>query len=246
MQKEQDVWKYSYWLDEKRFNTFQEEMKSAGLEMRQAEKNPCEALLDDVGYAAPECWGVICGYDAQPWFKASPFADKTLVVTSAPLSPAYDDCLETTITPVTFKPKNMPDKAERETLINDPLFVKRKPAAWDDFPQEMGEQIVKGLARMSGKPAGTWDELFQTWTSVHANFVAPQFRSSDEQAAPYSIADTLSISSCCVELFNLLNSAEAALLVRPCTGAAILQAMERDRYYLVRLAKNTEHAIALV
>jgi hypothetical protein len=242
MQKEKDVWKYSYWLDEKRFYTFQEEMTAAGLEMRRAEKNPCEALLVDIGYAAPDCWGVICGYDARPWFTASPFADKTLVVTSAPLSEAYDDCLETTITPVTFTPENMPDHAEREALINDPLFLKRKPAHWDEFPQEMGEQIVKGLARMSGKPSGTWEELFEKWTSVHANFVAPRFRSKDELAAPYSLGDIFSISSCCVELFNLLDSDEPALLVRPCTGAALLQAMERDRYYLVRLIKNIPQA----
>jgi hypothetical protein len=136
----------------------------------------------------------------------------------------------------------MPGKAERETLNTDPLFVKRKPADWDAFPQEMGEQIVKGLARMSGKPSGSWEELFEKWTSVHANFVAPRFRSNDELAAPYSIGDIFSISSCCVELFNLLDSDEPALLVRPCTGAALLQAMERDRYYLVRLVKNIARA----
>jgi hypothetical protein len=243
MQQEHDVWKYCYWLDDKRFQDVQQEMATKGVHMRRAEKNPCEVLLEDIGYAAPDCWGVICGYDAQPWFKASPFADKTLVVTSEPLSPIYDDCLETTLTPVTFKPKNMPNKAERDALINAPEFIKLKPAAWDDFPQEMGEQIVKGLARMSGKPSGTWEELFGKWTSVHANFVAPRFRSNDELAAPYSIGDIFSISSCCVELFNLLGSTEAVLLVRPCTGAALLQAMERDRYYLVRLVKNTKHAI---
>ena len=239
MQKNQDVWKYSYWLDDKRFQDVQQEMAAKGVHMRRAEKNPCEALLDDVGYAAPECWAAICRFDALPWFEASPFKEKTLVVCSKRLGPDFEDCLETTITPITFKPKSMPDKAERDALISDGEFVKRKPLAWDDFPQEMGEQIVKGLARMSGKPAGTWDELFQIWTSVHANFVAPQFRSSAAQAAPYSIGDTFSISSCCVELFNLLNSTEAVLLVRPCTGAALLQAMERDRYYLVRLVKNS-------
>jgi hypothetical protein len=244
MQQEHDIWKYAYWLDDTRFQEVQQEMAAKGVHMRRAEKNPCETLLDDVGYAAPECWSAICRFDALPWFEASPFKNKTLVVSSTRLGPAYDDCLETTITPITFNPKSMPDKAERDALINAPEFVKRKPAAWNDFPQEMGEQIVKGLARMSGKPAGTWDELFQTWTSVHANFVAPQFRSSDAQAAPYSIGDTFSISSCCVELFNLLDSTEAVLLVRPCTGAALLQAMERDRYYLVRLVKNAERAIA--
>jgi hypothetical protein len=240
--QQKDVWKYCYWLEEKRFNTFQEEMKAQGLEMRRAEKNPCEALLYDIGYAAPNCWSAICLHDALPWFEASPFAGKTLVISSQALNPCYDDCLETTITPIKFKPKNMPDSAEREALINDPQFVKSKPAAWDQFPREMGEQIVKGLARLSGKPSGTWDELFKNWTAVHANFVAPRFRTNDEQAAPYSIGDTFSISSCCVELFNLLDSGEEALLVRPCTGAALLQAMERDRYYLVNLVKNTAQA----
>jgi hypothetical protein len=240
--QQKDVWKYCYWLEEKRFNTFQEEMKAQGLEMRRAEKNPCETLLDDIGYAVPDCWSAICRFDAQPWFEASPFKNKTLVATSTSLGPDYDDCLETTITPLKFKPKRMPDKVELETLINDPLFMKRNPPAWDQFPSEMGEQIVKGLARMSGKPSGTWQELFQNWTAVHANFVAPRFRTDDDLAAPYSIGDTFSISSCCVELFNLLDSGEKALLVRPCTGAALLQAMERDRYYLVNLVKNTAQA----
>jgi len=240
--QQKDVWKYCYWLDEKQFDTLQKEIKTQGLEMRKAEKNPCEALLDDIGYAVPDCWGVICGYDAKPWFDASPFKNKTLVVSSQPLDPAYNDCLETTITPVKFKPKHMPDKTEINTLINDPLFLKCKPAAWDRFPQEMGEQIVKGLARMSGKPSGTWEDLFKNWTAVHANFVAPRFRTKDEQAAPYSIGDIFSISSCCVELFTLLDSKETALLVRPCTGAALIQAMQRDRYHLVRLVKNTARA----
>ena len=238
MWQEHEPWKYCYWLDAGRFQTLQQQMTAQGLEMRRAEKNPCEVMLADIGYAAPECWSAICRFDALPWFEASPFKGQTLVVSSTRLDQDFENCLETTITPIKFKPKSMPDKAERDVLINDPEFVKRKPAAWDDFPQEMGEQIVKGLARMSGRPSGTWDELFQIWTSVHANFVAPQFRSSDAPAAPYSIGDTFSISSCCVELFNLLDSAEAVLLVRPCTGAALLQAMERDRYYLVSLVKN--------
>jgi len=240
---QQDAWKYCYWLDAGRFQTLQQAMAQQGIEIRRAEKNPCEVLLSDIGYAAPDCWALICGYDAKPWFDASPFRDKTLVVSSTPLGSAYSDCLETTITPVTYKPREMPDQSDREKLAQDPRFLERKPAAWDDFPRQMGEQIVKGLARLSGKPAGTWDDLFLSWTSVHANFVAPRFRSDDETAAPYSIGDTFSISSCCVELFNLLCSDEPALLVRPCTGAAILQVLERDRYYLVRLVNNTKRAI---
>ena len=136
MWQEHEPWKYCYWLDAGRFESVQQEKAVQGLEMRRAEKNPCEVLLDDVGYAAPECWSAICRFDAQPWFEASPFKDKTLVVCSTRLGPDYDGCLETTITPVDFKPKNMPDMAARDALINAPEFVKRKPAAWDGFPRD--------------------------------------------------------------------------------------------------------------
>jgi hypothetical protein len=239
MQESQEVWKYCYWLDAERFQTLQQDMQAQGSAMRRAEKNPCEAMLGDIGYAEPECWSVICGYDAKPWFEVSPFNNKTLVVSSSPLGLDYENCLETTITPVTYKPGKMPGRDVREELIRDPRFLERKPAGWDSFPQEMGEQIVNGLARMGARTAKTWDDLFLSWTSVHANFVSPRLRSDDATAAPYSIGDTLAISSCCVELFNLLGSEEPVLLVRPCTGAAILQVLERDRYYRVRLVKNS-------
>lgn len=239
MQQPHQVWKYCYWLDAERFQSLQQDMQAQGSAMRRAEKNPCEAMLDDIGYAEPECWSIICGHDARPWFEASPFNNKTLVVSSSPLSPEYDGFLETTIAPVDFTPGSMPDADERKALIKDPRFLELKPAAWDSFPREMGEQIVKGLARMGGTAAKTWDDLFLSWTSVHANFVSPRLRSDDETAAPFSIGDSLTISSCCVELFNLLGSEEPVLLVRPCTGAAILQVLERDRYYHVRLVKNS-------
>jgi len=242
MQQNQDVWKYCYWLDPERFATLEKELASQGVNMRRAEKNPCEAFLADIGCAGPECWPVICAHDATPWYEASAFKDKMLVLSSTPLPEAYEDCLETTITPVTYNPGTMPDRAAREELVNDPGFLESKPEAWDRFPQDMGEQIVTGLARMGPNTAKTWDELFLAWSSVHANFVAPRYRTNDETAAPYSISDTLAISSCCVELFNLLDSDEPALLVRPCTGAAILQALEQDRYYLVRVVKNNRQS----
>ncbi len=244
MQQAPQAWKYCYWLDRERFETLRMELAVQGKDMRRAEKNPCEAFLADIGCAGPECWPVICKFDARPWFEASAFKDKTLVISSKPLGAAYEDCLETAITPVTFKPGRMPGRAAREELISEPEFLKRKPDAWDRFPRDMGQQIVNGLARMGPRTPKNWDDLFLSWTSVHANFVSPRFRADDETAAPYSIGDSLSISSCCVELFNLLGSCEKALLVRPCTGAAILQALERDRYYLVRLVKNTKRAFA--
>jgi hypothetical protein len=54
--------------------------------------------------------------------------------------------------------------------------------------------------------------------------------------APYSVADSTHIGTCCVELFNLLGTNEDALLVRPCIGSVIVKVLEKNRYYLVRLA----------
>ena len=107
------------------------------------------------------------------------------------------------------------------------------------FPKEMGAAIVAGLQKMFGSPVRNFDELHSTWSAVHANFVCPRLPGSgaDYGDAPYSIADSAPISSCCVELFNMLGSQEP-LLVRPCIGGVIVKALEKDRYYLMQPART--------
>ena len=105
----------------------------------------------------------------------------------------------------------------------------------------MGEAIVNGLAKMHDKPPQAFEDLLTTWTANHANFVKGCHRADAAfENAPYSITDSAHISSCCVELFNLLESKEKALLVRPCIGGVIVKALERDQYYLVSLVKNAQ------
>jgi len=235
-----DVWKYCYWINCKSLSKLQQQMIKKGVSMTRAEKNPCEALIGEIGYAEPDIWDIICKHDAAPWYNKSKFKNKTLVTSSFSLDDEYKQYLETTITPVSFDPRYIPSKKEKEALINNSVFQKIKPAEWDNFPGEMGEQITQGLAKVTGKPADSWENLFQTWTAVHANFVSPQFRAEEQYLnAPYSIADSYTISSCCVELFNLLESEEKALLVRPCTGAIMIKLLEKDRYYFVELVKNS-------
>ena len=95
---------------------------------------------------------------------------------------------------------------------------------------------MKGLGKMSGKPLDTFEDLLCIWDAVHSNFIIPHYRSGKEyMKAPYSIADSIHIGTCCVELFNLLDSQEDALLVRPCIGSVIVKVLEKDHYYLVRL-----------
>jgi len=124
-------------------------------------------------------------------------------------------------------------------LAEDQNYRFHEQQGWGKFPKEMGEAIVKGLEKMTEASFGDFSDLLKTWTAVHANFVTPRFRAGDEYMnAPYSIADTCHISSCCVELFNLLAAREPALLVRPCIGSVIVKVLEKDCYYLVRIQNS--------
>lgn len=233
-------WKYCYWMDNNTLEKLKKTFTAQKLPLVRAEKNPCETLKAETGFAEPESWEIICKHDAAVWYDCSPFKGKNLVVSSAPLDSTYTPFLETTITPVDFSPSHPPSAAQMAELSKDPDFIKIKPEKWDHFPKDMGEQIVMGLSKIMANPMEPWDRLFTTWTAVHANFISPRFRAGEKyQNAPYSISDTYRISSCCVELFNLLDSKEKALLVRPCTGALMINALEKDRYYYVRMVKNS-------
>ena len=235
-------WKYCYWMDVEHLDQVKQQMADRGIEPVQAKQNSCEVLREEIGYAEPAVWSVICRHDAAPWYNASKFAGKYLVVASFPLED-FSEFLETTITPVSFDPPAMPDRAKQKELAEDPAYKSREPKDWGAFPAEMGEAIVQGLAKMHNAEPEQFEDLLETWTAVHANFAVPLYRAGNDYAdAPYSIADSAHISSCCVELFNLLDSPEKALLVRPCIGAVIVQPLERDTYYLVHIIKNSRAA----
>jgi hypothetical protein len=234
-----DIFKFCYWVSDKTLFNLKQQMLVKEIHMTDAKQNPCEALIGEIGYAEPDIWSVICRFDAAPWYNKSKFKGMTLVASSFRLDREYEQDLETTLTPVSFDQENFLTDDEKKVLIDNPVFKNKKPPEWDNFPKDMGEQITKGLAKITGKPAGSWENLFQDWTAVHANFVSPEFRSDETWLnAPYSLGNSFNISSCCVELFNLIESEEKALLVRPCTGAAMIKVLEKDRYYFVRLIKN--------
>ena len=239
MPDESDVWKYVYWLEEAALAALKEEMAAAGTEIAAATKCPCEALKGEIGFAAPEIWTVICKHDADVWYRPSKHAGKYLVGSSFELAERFRPFLETTLTKVPFSPPPFPSSEQKRQLADDTVFLSKKPEDWDAFPEEMREPILKGLATMPGETFHTWEELFLSWTAVHANFVHPRYRADGKlHHAPYSIAESKNISSCCVELFNLLDSEEPAMLVRPCVGATIIEAAEENQYHLVKVVRN--------
>jgi hypothetical protein len=234
----EEIWKFCYWLDDTVLSQLKSRMAEQGIAMVQAEKNPCEALKGEIGYAEPHTWDIICKYDAAPWYHTSKHAGKNLVVSSFSPGEAYTPFLETTIVHTSFKPADLPSKEELSILARDDVYLSQKPEDWGTFPREMGEAIIAGLTKMTGKSFGTFDDLLVVWDAVHANFVKPRYRAGEDfNNAPYSVADSTRISTCCAELFNLLDSQEDSLLVRPCTGSVILEVLEKDRYYLASLRR---------
>jgi len=237
--RKNEILKYCYWLDDQFLAMLRKQMAEKRMEIVGAERNPCEALRGEIGYAEPHTWDIICKHDAAPWYHASRHAGKTLVVSSFPLGREYETFLETTIGLSPFKPKGLPSQEELRQLATESAYLARQPEGWGAFPEEMGEAIVQGLSKMIGKPLGKFEDLLCTWTAVHANFVNPRYRVGQESmAAPYSVSDTVHISSCCAEIFNLIDTKEKAMLVRPCIGAVIVNVLKRDQYYLVRAASK--------
>jgi len=231
------VWKYCYWMSAEQLEQLKEEMHRKGIEVTRAKQNPCEILLGEIGYAEPAVWPTICRYDAAPWYNGSKHAGSCLVASSKALEPPFDGLLTTTIEPVDFAPPRIPAAHEIRSLAAG--AEKQLPEGWGAFPEEMGDAIVGGLEKVFGTRPASFEELLTTWTAVHANFLSPAFRSGDAFGnAPYSISDSVHISTCCVELFNLLDTQEAAMLVRPCIGGVIVKGLERDRYYLVKPARG--------
>ncbi len=236
--------KYSYFFDSSMFSDVMEYLKEKDITPGEAKQNPCEILKDEIGFAAPSVWQVICRHDALPWYEKSKKEGKYLVISSFALPGKFSNCLETTFEPVEFTPADLPSEGEFKNLAEDPDYLSEEPDRWKDFPQTMGAQIAKGIGNITKNKSITWNSLFRTWTANHSNFVNPRFRADEKFLnAPYSIADSYHISSCCAELFNLIESQEKALLVRPCTGALMLNVLEKDRYYMVKIIKNNPKEI---
>lgn len=236
---DQQPWKYCYWLDPNHFLGLQNELQDKGIETTCAQYAPCEALKGDIGYAEPHVWPVLCKSDATPWYNQSAFFGKTLIVSSFPLHDRYEPFLQTTITPSTFQTPYMPTLEEKEKLSEDSVYLSQKPKPWNQFPEEWSEEMVKGFSEMSGNPSITFEDILLRWNAVHANFINPSYRAGESYLnAPYSIDESKYISTCCVELFNLFDSREQALLVRPCIGAVIADVLADNQYYQVDIRRS--------
>ncbi len=233
------IWKYIYWLDDKNLQALLDLLKQEGRDITFAKQNPCEALHGTIGCAEPHVWEVICKYDAAPWYRNSKHAEKSVIASSFPLPVQYSRFLETTITVVTYEPEVSITEEEKLVIAKNEKYISAQPGGWGSFPAETMDAIKTGLSKLSGISKEGLSDIQARWDAVHSNFVNPKFRGDASFFdAPFSIDDSIHISSCCVEFFNLFDSPEKAFLVRPCIGGVIVKAFTKDQYYFVRLVKN--------
>ena len=231
--------RYCYWFAKEAFEKLQHQMNKNDIPMTGAQKMACEVFNCTCGFVEPSIWAIYDAWDAATWLAASRHAGKNLVVTSFRLGEEWEPLLETIFEPVDFVPPAQPSLQEKELLVKDPTYQSREPARFGDFPEENRERLVNGMAKMHGTEPEPFSTYLLEWRAVHANFVNPKYRAHTEyDNAPYSIADSAHISSCCVELCGMFETREKTFLVRPCMGAVVMNALERDRYYLVRNVKN--------
>jgi len=239
MSNQKNKHRYCYWFEKEKFEKLHNQMNKNAIPMIGAQKMACEVFNCECGFVEPSIWALNDQWDADTWYAASNHAGKNLVVSSFRLGEEWESLLETIFEPVDFLPPVQPSLQEKEVLVKDSTYQRREPVGFGDFPEESRERLVKGIAKMQGTEPEPFCSYLLEWRAVHANFVNPKYRAHTEyDSAPYSVSDSTHISSCCVELCGMFETPEKKFLVRPCMGAVIMNALERDRYYLVHNVKN--------
>ncbi len=195
--------KYTYWLQEKEFRGLEYQLRERGLRLIEATKAACAPLSKEVeiGFVPPDAWGKY-PFCRRPlsWYKASPFIDRILVVSSFDLK-EYHLMPETIIQESDFRPPQLPDREEKLKLIEQKSYQKAKPSEWENIDAE-GPELHNQWLKMMGLREVSYEELFITHCANHANFIEPAYFIAEENGpVPYSIDKTSHICSACTTGF---------------------------------------------
>ncbi|RMF92964.1 MAG: hypothetical protein D6734_11075 [Candidatus Schekmanbacteria bacterium] len=238
MQEERKPFKkFCYWMDKVATDNLKKELLSERKKFSLAVKLPCESLKAQIGIVSPEIWNLNCRYDAAPWYYASNYNGKYLVVSDERLPSKYEEMLEVIVNESDFSPDSYPSREEIETLAESSKYKSQVPEGWLAFPPESKSRLADAFKNSVGIDDSI-DEIFRFWDAVHSNFIEGKFAvEKNGETIPYTITDTNHTSSCCVELFNIVGREFKVKYVKPCLGAKIMKALEADRYYEVKSVK---------
>lgn len=225
--------KYVYWLKESDFIEIKNMLSEKGITLREAKKAVCGPLTKrtEIGFVPTDAWQKyeLCKRQLS-WYRASPFAGQTLVVSSFEID-EYGLRPETIIRQSKFRPPSLPDDDEKKRMRNLPEYQQAKPPEWESIS---AEDPALSLLKEMGIKFTSCQELFITHCANHANFIKPvYFITEDNSPVPYSIDKTSYVCSCCLEFYNIIGAEFTKKLVVPCPGAVLFAGMAPNRHYQV-------------
>ncbi len=228
--------KHIYWLNKDRVPALKNDLKTQGIKPKYAKGIVCTPMdrITKIAIVAPSVWNETCRRQGS-WYRSSEKNGRYLVISGFEL-PGFAEEKAAVITESDFVPPKPASPEEKALLLEDPNLIRRMPPEWAQV-KNREKKVYLRWARRMGSPVSDYDQLYQTHTANHANFIAPRlFIEEAQDIIPYSIDRTAHVCSCCVELFQILGSEFKKKLVTPCSGAAIFARLKPDRYLLVESA----------
>ena len=231
--------KFCYWLGLKGLREVRESLEGKGLELADETRIPCRILRTskEVGIVAPQAWHGICRRRTC-WYWESEKASQYLVVSNMPLDhPEMGHPI--IITQSSFKPDRLPTLDEISPLLKSQEFQKKKPKAWEEVEPIEKDFYQTWYERHPENEPFDFDKIFMSHSANHANFLDPKFFAKfNGVMAPYSIADSLRVCSCCLEFFNILGSQWKVKYVTPCIGAVMFARLPANQYFEVKFDRE--------
>jgi hypothetical protein len=224
--------RFSYWVEPQEFSRLERELGSK-FAVSACEKVVCETLRHNIqiGYALPGTWNLLCKRQSS-WYRASPKADKVLLVSSFELG-SYGLNLETVILSSNFKPPCVPSIGDQLELVNSSRYQSMRPSEWEDVSEQDRDRIIR-QARTAGV-RDSIEHILLSSSANHANFLDPRyFVQRDFEKVPYSIGKSGNVCSACLEFFNIIGSEFQTKMVVPCIGAVLYAGMCANGYYEVK------------
>ncbi|MCU0578570.1 MAG: hypothetical protein MUF69_03395 [Desulfobacterota bacterium] len=163
----------------------------------------------DVGLVSPAAWETydLCRRQFS-WYRQSPRAGQTLVVSSLPL-PDIAPAPDVVIRNGSFRPPRLPTPEEQRALMQRASYREARPEEWENI----GAVDREEQARWLNEPAY---QVLEEGLPV-----------------PYSLGKTRTVCSACLEFYNIIGSVFPKKYVVPCPGAVLFAGMVPNHYYEV-------------
>jgi hypothetical protein len=232
---------YVYWIDEGNLTWARDALARLGLRIKASKMTPCQTMKassDTVLMASPTVFNGLCGRQGS-WYRGSHRSGETLLVSATRLAGGFETFLDAVVRETDFVPGRLPGDEEIAALTEMSEYQTRKPPDWEliGLKDAVLQKLLFTLT-------GFWkrgDSLKKHWPkqcASHANFLARQFTTElDGEAVPYSVSNSVSVCSSCVETFNLVTQSERKL-VAPCPGAVRFGGAKVDVYLDVQPVKR--------